>query len=68
MRQAPKFVLGFADYAEQHPEVGTPVEEEWSERDVPALVRRQDTDRGTLRWYEQSNEIVFQPFGAGDAQ
>lgn len=58
----PEFVLGFKAYAEQHPEVGEPVESEWTERPAPAPVRRQDTSTGVLRYYQESNRIVFAPF------
>lgn len=59
----PEFVLGFADYAAIHPEVGEPVEDEWTER---AGVQAQHTTEGILRYYSQSNKIVFFPKGAAD--
>ena len=61
----PEFVLGFAAYAAAHPEVGEPVESEWTEDALvrPALVRRQDTTTGTLRYYAESNKVVFSPLG-----
>lgn len=57
----PEFKLGFKDYAASHPEVGQPVEDEWTERQTPGTVQRQDTTTGSLRYYGQSNLIVFSP-------
>lgn len=61
----PEFVRGFAEFAKTHPDIGEPLTseyEEWHYRSPEGpmvAVVRQDTTKGTLRWYQESNRIAY---------
>lgn len=63
----PEFVLGFADYAAAHPEVGEPLTSEFTLADYPGfgrteVIRVQYTDKGLLHYFTESNRVIFKPF------
>lgn len=64
----PDFYLGFADYAAQHPEVGEPLTNQFTDKSYTDDIEhrtfditRQETTRGTLWYYPESNAVRFDP-------
>ena len=51
------FVLGFKNFADAHPEVGTPLADEFAL--VPGHVNAQPTSNGLLVYYIAPNTIHF---------
>lgn len=67
----PQFILGMANYAAAHPEVGQPLTSQFEERkytsdddDTVYVITAQFTTTGLLRYFQESNEIVFDPRGS----
>jgi hypothetical protein len=58
MPDAPEFVLGFQAYAEAHPEVGVPVENEHS---FGGSYNAQMTTAGLLVYSVEANQVIFLP-------
>lgn len=66
----PEYILGFADYAAMHPEVGDPVTNQFTERTYIDQVSHttheitaQETSEGTLRYFPEANAVRFSPKG-----
>lgn len=66
----PQFILGFEAYAAAHPEVGEPLTSQFPERMYASddngrmyTITSQFTTNGLLRYFQESNEIVFEPRG-----
>lgn len=58
----PEFVLGFADYAATHSNVGEPLTEEYTQTEYNGhVVRAQLTTNGLLLYHTESNTITFLP-------
>lgn len=55
-----QFVLGFAEYARTHPEVGQPLTNE-QYFDIAGNISVQQTTGGVLLYFKKSNEITFLP-------
>ena len=53
----PEFVLGFKVFAATHPEVGSPLGEEFAL--VPGQINAQPTSNGLLVYYIKPNAIHF---------
>lgn len=54
----PEYVLGFKTYAENHPEVGDPEENEtW----LSPTLAYQPTTTGKLEYYKTANTVHFYP-------
>lgn len=51
-----EYVLGFAEYARQHPEIGKPVSPLMYDANGTGV---QYTERGMLHWVKASNTICF---------
>lgn len=58
----PEYVLGFADYANTHPEVGDPLTNEYTQTQYGShVVQAQLTTNGLLFYHSESNTITFLP-------
>lgn len=70
-----QFILGFADYAAAHPEVGQPLTSQYTERPYTSdddqkvyVITTQWTTAGRLYYFSESNEICFKPRGSATPQ
>lgn len=61
----PEFVLGFADYAANNPNVGEPLTEEYTLVQITEdkFVRAQQTTNGLMMYHSESNTVIFLPKG-----